>query len=184
MKTPSPREQRMIAVLILVALVAFVWLGIVQPILAGFAERREARAQAVIQNDHNQQLAASMPLLRAAARRQREDAAVFSLPARNQDEATARLRDLVRAAANRNELVMKMSQSAEERAGWAIMRVNGVARLDQLTRFLADVQNGQPIVMVTSTSLAANAAFQTGTAGPMEVQLEVAVPYDAAAIRR
>lgn len=183
MKTPNAREQRLIAVLILVAVLAIAWLGIVQPLVEGFAERREARALLLAQHRRNQQVAASLPLLRAAARRQRADAPRFALPARNGAEAIERLRDLVRAAAKRNAVVMRMSQSGADRPGWAMLRVNGVMELGHFARFVADVQNGQPIMLITSTSIAANAAFQTGTAGPMEVQLEISAPYDAAAIR-
>ncbi|QGP80473.1 type II secretion system protein GspM [Sphingobium sp. CAP-1] len=183
MKMPSAREQRLIAVLILIAAIALVWLGIVQPILDGFAERRDARAQLLIQHARNQQIAASLPLLRAAARRQRQDAPRFALPARNADEAQERLRDLVRRTALRHEIVTKTSQSAEGKVGWAALRVTMVVELEPFMRFLTDVQNEQPLILITSTSIAANAAFQAGTAAPMEVQVEVATPYDAAAIR-
>ena len=183
MKTPNAREQRLIAVLILVAAVALVWLGIVQPILDGFAERREARAQLLMQHQRNQQIAASLPLLRAAARRQRADAPRFALPARNQEEATERLRDLVRRTALRHEIVTKMSQGADGKAGWASLRVTMVVGMAPFARFLADVQNEQPLILIGATSIAANAAFQAGTAAPMEVQLEISAPFDAAAIR-
>lgn len=183
MKTPSVREQRLIAILILVGAVALIWLGLVQPILGGFAERREARQQLLLQHERNQQIAASLPLLRAAARKQRADAPRFALPARTNAEAVERLRAIVRRTAARHMIVTKMSQSGEDKMGWAALRVNMVVGLDPFARFLADVQNEQPLILITSTSMAANAAFQSGTAAPMEVQLEISAPYDAAAIR-
>lgn len=183
MKTPSPREQRLIALLILIAACAMAWIGIGQPIMEGFDQRREERAQLLLVHQRNQQAAAALPLLRAAARSQRTDAARFNLPATNAADADLRLREVIRAAAGRNEIVMKPSQSNPTRPGWASVRVDGVAGLDALGRFLADLQNGQPLVLVTSTNIAANKAFQTGAAAPMEIQLEVSAPYDASAIR-
>lgn len=183
MKTPSLREQRLIAILILIAVVAIIWLGMVQPMIDGFAERRAERAQLLAQHQRNQQMAASLPLLRAAARRQREDAARFALPAASVDAAQDGLRDLVGRIAARNNIVIKKSQSETSRPGWSSLRINGVLRLDQLARFMADIQNEQPLILIESTSIAANAALQSGVAAPMEVQLEISAPFDASAIR-
>lgn len=183
MKTPSAREQRLIACLLLVAVVALVWIGIVRPIRDGFDQRREERTQLLLQHQRNQQAAAALPLLRAAARTQRADTQRFLLTASSPQAAHDRLRDLVRRAAFRNKIVMKTSQSVESKPGWASLRGNGVVGLDGLARFLADVQNDQTVVLISTTSIAANAAFQTGTAAPMEVQLEISAPFDAAAVR-
>lgn len=70
MRTLSPRERKLIAVLILVAAVALVLAGVIGPIVSGFSERA-ARRDALIQTFHaNEQRIASLGALQAEAERQ------------------------------------------------------------------------------------------------------------------
>ena len=53
--------------------------------------------------------------------------------------------------------------------------------LDQLTKFLGDLQNQSPYLVITNVTIAADRAFQSGRLDIMDVKVDVAIPYSRAA---
>lgn len=181
MKTPNAREQRLIAILILVAVIAIVWLAIVSPIADGFAARAEERRALLVQHARNETLAASLPALRSAAGRQRQDAARFAIVASNRRQAVDLLRERVRRTAQRHGIVIKSLQEVEARAGWVGVRADGASEISALTAFLSGLQNEPPYLLVDSLAVTSDAALQSDRAAPLEIRFAVSAPLTAAA---
>ena len=63
----NARERRVLAVGLLLALIAGIWLALVAPVLAGFRDRAHRREELLAQYKANQRLLASTPALRASS---------------------------------------------------------------------------------------------------------------------
>src|SRR3546814_13307184 len=64
MNALTGREQRLIAIAILIALVAIAWLGIARPLISGFSERAEVRQRLIAIHQRNEMLVARAPTWR------------------------------------------------------------------------------------------------------------------------
>jgi type II secretory pathway component PulM len=93
----SDREQRMIAILILVALVAFGWLAVISPIIDGFEARAAERERLALVQASNQRLIDNVARLRRQAEAQKADMARYHLIAPTPDAAAEGLKDRVAA---------------------------------------------------------------------------------------
>lgn len=179
MKPTTARERRLIAVLLLVAAIALLWLGLLSPVIDGFRARSAERQALHALDARNQRLAAGLPLLRATAARQRAEAGRFVLPAATAEQAVTLLKVRLRATARRHGIVTRAVQEVEARPGWAAVRADGVFDWVQFSAFVTDLQNQVPIAPVSSLTVSAEAAMESGRAGPMEVRLEIAAPFAA-----
>ncbi len=79
----SPRERRLVALLILVSLIAVLWFAIVAPIAAGFSTRAQQREQLNLSYLHNQRTIASVPRLRRQAEDARRNIEAYVIGAAN-----------------------------------------------------------------------------------------------------
>ena len=75
----SDRERRLIAVLILVALIAFGWLAVLSPIISGFETRAAERERLALVQASNQRLIDNIARLRRQAEAQKADSARFHI---------------------------------------------------------------------------------------------------------
>lgn len=183
MRPMSLRERRLVALLILVAMIALVWLVFLFPLIDGFRARQDERADLLSQHQRNMQVAARLPVLRAEAVRQRAGAARFALPGRDAKAAAAMLRERVRRLAQRHQIVMQSVQEIEAGAGEVRVRADGTFQTEQLTAFLKDLQNQDPAMLVSSLTVVADAAFETGQAAPLGIRFEVSSAYSVPAQR-
>lgn len=180
MRIDSARERRLIAILILVAVVALVWLGLLRPLFDGFSARAHQRAALREQNEQAVRVAARLPRLRAEAARLRERAGRYLLPTTDRERAVALLRERIRALAMRHQIVIKSVQEVDADAGLVRVRADGTFQIEQLTAFLKQLQDQGPVVVVSSMTVAADTAFETGHAGPLGVRIEVSSAYQLA----
>ncbi|MFK9781021.1 hypothetical protein ACJEM9_24915, partial [Escherichia coli] len=67
MRALSPREARLVAVLILIALIALVQGLVIGPIISGFAARSAERADLTLRYAANDRMIAAIPRLRRQA---------------------------------------------------------------------------------------------------------------------
>ena len=75
----TAREQRLVALGLLVAVLAASWFGVAGPILHGFDTRQEARVSAQSQLQRNARLIASLGRLKAQVAAERRTAPVYAL---------------------------------------------------------------------------------------------------------
>ncbi|KPF79871.1 hypothetical protein IP83_16050, partial [Novosphingobium sp. AAP93] len=95
----SPRERKLVAVLILVLAASLVLTVVIGPLVSGFTERA-ARRDALVQTFHaNEKRIGSLSALQAEAERQVGEMRALFMAAPDADEAGEALRDRIEAAA-------------------------------------------------------------------------------------
>ena len=170
------RERRLIAVALLLALVAVAWLGIVRPVIGGFADRAEQRATAMDDYARNARVIRSYRRLRAAQVQARsapgvEIAALTAAAAA--ETARDRLgRDLAACGASVHAV-----REQPATAGSVRLRADFQIALAGLTTLLRRVHDQAPPGVVDSLSIAAAAA--PGRPSALEVRLAVSFAYAA-----
>ena len=179
----SARERRLVALLVLTALIAAVYLLLVAPIVAGFASRAERREQSGLRYVHNLRTIASIPRLRRAAEQQRGAVDLFVVDARSIEAAREQVKDRLQRAIESAGGAFVEGADAEGRPVWA--RVRGVARmtLPQVTGALARLQNEPPWLVVETVGITANDALVTGQSSAMDIEIEISLPIRPAAAR-
>lgn len=182
MRPLSARERRMVAVLILLALVAAVHALVVQPILDGFAARAAERARLQLRYVHNLRTIAAIPRVRRQAERDRAALAGYLADARTAEAGREALRERLRRAVAQTGGTIEGSEDAEGRPGWARIRATLRIAYPQLVALLAQLQRQPPWLVIEGLSITA----QEGAPGAMpllDVDLDVSVPIRTAALR-
>lgn len=177
MKPLTARERRLVAVGLLVALVALAWLGVVQPILAGFDTRAERRDSLILQYGQNERLIARIPALRRAAEQSRDMRREFAVDAANAEQASERLKERLEAALAKAGGELRATESAEAPAGWVRAGASATVSNDQLVRWLAALRNEPPYLAMESLTISADRALNSNHLDLMDVQVEAAIPF-------
>jgi general secretion pathway protein M len=181
MRPLSARERKLIAVALLIAALAIAWLGVVNPILSGFAARAERRELLLQRQAYAQRLIASIPRLRRQAERQRSSLRDFAIaapdPARAGDMVAERLRTEIENAGGE----FRASDRAAAPPGIVRVRADARLSLDQLVALLGRLQNDPPFLVVESLTIAADRALIENSLGELDVRLEVSIPFGASA---
>lgn len=183
MRPTSPRERRLVAIGLLIAAVALVWLAIVAPISRGFAARAVEREELLLEYQHNVRTIAAVPRLRRQAERQRAVLDRFVLAAPDLATATQRLRERTERVVTEVGGEFQAGDDADAPAGWIAVRASARLTQDQLARTLARLQNEPPWLVVTGLDVSADQALADGQSHPMETSFEVAIPLRTARAR-
>lgn len=173
----SARERRLLAVLLLVAVLALLARGLVLPLLDGFSERAATRAALAERYARNARLIASAPRLARLAERQNRELAAFLIvaptPALAGERLQERLQAIVEAAGGEFRLAETLG-SEPDRVG---VRVEARLTQAQLTQALLALQNDRPFLGITAVGINAADALTATTPGPMDVRIDVSIPY-------
>ncbi|MBP2276192.1 MULTISPECIES: type II secretion system protein GspM [Sphingomonas] len=183
MRPTSPREQRLIALLILFAILAGVYYLAIAPIVAGFSAREDRRDQLALTYLHNLRTVSAIPSLRREAERQRSAAGSFVLSAPNVEGGREWLKDRLQRTIEGSGGEFREDKDAEGRAGWARARASARVTLPQLTAALSDLQSQPPWVIIESVTVTATDAVVTGQSSTMDVEIEASVPLRTSAAR-
>lgn len=183
MRTMSKRERRLLAGALLIGTIALAWLIVVAPIVNGFADRADRRAQLRMTYAHQQRTIASVPRLRRQAERQRAAIGDFALPTASLDAGRERLRDRLLQTVEGVGGDFRESVDAEGRPGWARVQASARLSLSQLTFLLDRLQNEPPYLIIDSLTIAADEAVVTGKPSALDIQLEASIPLRPAAAR-
>ncbi|WP_421848938.1 type II secretion system protein GspM [Novosphingobium sp.] len=182
-RTLSPREARLVALLILVAVIGALWLLVAAPFVRGFAERSAQRADLAARVAANDRLIAAVPRLRTAAEaRGRALGAVIQI-APDTATAAAILRDRLQAALVQTGGSFRGAEDLPGTRARVACRLRARLSPDQLNRFLVLVQNARPAVVITSLVVSGEESLVTGRASALDVQLEASLPVRLAASR-
>lgn len=183
MRPTSPRERKLVALLILVALIAILWFAIVAPISAGFSARSQQRDQLNLRYLHNQRTIASVPRLRRQAEDARRNIETYVIRAPGAEAGREVLKERVQRIVERSGGEVRGSGDAEAQAGWARATITARMSLPQLVSTLDQLQNTPPWIIVENLSVEANDALVTGQSSAMDVHIEIAIPFRSAAAR-
>ena len=183
MRPISSRERKLVAIGLLVALIAAVQLGIVAPILDGFAARAARREELLLRYQHNERTIASIARLRRKAERQGAELGRFTLSAATAELAGELLKERLQRTIESAGGEFRSSDEVTAPTGWIRARADCELTLDQMTRLLRQLQNEPPYLVVESLTVSADKALLSGQPGPMDVRIEAAIPYRPAASR-
>lgn len=175
----SDRERRLIAILILVAVIAVGWLAILSPVLAGFEARAAERERLALVQASNQRLIDNVARLRRQAEAQKADMARFHLIAATPEAAAEQLKERVSALVGQAGGEVRALQDIEAAEGRITLRIE--ARLDagQLVKLLERVQNAEPLMVVRALSVSAAGGSGTNPAGAAARDLDVRIDLGA-----
>lgn len=179
MSTLAPRERRLIALGILAAVFALLWLIVARPILGGFADRGQRRQDLLQTYTRGERVIGAMRITRAAARAQRATMRQYAIDAPGQPFAIDLLRERVAVAARANHVTVGSVQEAPAPSGFVGVDVRLTMQLDKLGAFVAALENGSPLLIVDQLGIAADQAATSGHAAPVEVKLDLSARYDA-----
>ncbi|WP_179505183.1 MULTISPECIES: type II secretion system protein GspM [unclassified Sphingomonas] len=179
----SPREAKLVAGAILLAAMGLAWLGVVQPIIAGFADRAAQREQLLARQAANDRMIAAVPRLRRAAQEHQRALGAYALKAGDAPAATGQLRAALQAALIAAGGTFRGAEDLPPPPGRVACRLSARLSPDQLGRFLALAQNHRPALVITALAINAEDALVTGRATALDVQLEASAPVFLAASR-
>lgn len=177
----SPRERRLVALLILVALVALCWFLVVSPIVAGFAERAAAREALSLRYVHDLRTIAAIPRLRRQAEEERAALAPLVLRVRSGDDAREWLKSRLERSVEQSGGEWRDAVDAGAPAGWVGARAEARLTLPQLVGVLKALEGGPPWLVVDRLTVATGDAELQRDPSVLDVQVDVMVPIRAAA---
>lgn len=179
MRRLNPRESRIVAIGILVALVALVWLAVVAPIVQSFAGRQHERSELLDTYVRDQRLMASIPMWRRQAELQRASGARFAYAAPTDALASDLLKERIAQIVTQQGGVLKAAEEipADNLGGWVAVRAELQMNMNQLYGAIRRLESEDPYVSIDYVSVVADEAFKTGHLAPMDVRLEVSAQF-------
>ena len=183
MRPTSVRERRLIALLILTALIAAAWFLIVAPIVAGFQARAERRDRLALTYTHNQRTIAAIPRLRREVELRRVATAAFVAGMPHAEAGREWLKDRLQRAVDGADGEFREGGDAEAPPGWARARASARMTLPQLAVALTRLQNQPPWLIIEAVSITAGNVIVPSQSPVMDVEIEVSIPLRAAAAR-
>lgn len=180
----SDRERRLVAILILVALITLAWVAVAAPILSGFEARAAERERLALVQSSNQRLIDNVALLRRQAEAQRADRDRFHLIAPTTEAASEQLKDRVSALVGVAGGEVRALQDVETAEGRIALRIEARVNAAQLPRLLERLQNAEPLLVVNALSVAAasapGAAISASSSSNLDIRLDVSASHSPA----
>ena len=179
MNALNPRERKILAIGLLVAVLAALWLGVAAPVLNGFSNRQAERLNLIATYRRNQRLLDAIPVWRAEAEGQKRTASAYAVFAPTQVQAQEQLRTRLTAALTTEGAPAPAAQDlqADLPAGWIGARADAQLTPQQLNASLRRLESEEPYVVVEYLSINADRAVHSGQAGPLDVRLEIAAAF-------
>jgi len=178
MRKLSARESRLVAVLILVAVIALVALMVIGPIVDGFRDRAQKREQLAQQFLVNERRISSIDVLQREAVRQDDALHAMFLSAPDADEAGEGLREQIETAAQTAKVNIKATeamQGAED--NWVRAALEVQVTDAQLMDLLARINAIKPGVVVDTVAVTAADALTNLEANTLDVRIEASAPF-------
>ena len=185
MRPMTPRERRLLAIGVLIAGVALLWLAGIQPLVGGFIDRAAQRNELRNTYMRNQRLAAALPAWRIAAESQRRDASRFLIPAAAQPLAAEALKERVQKLASDEGFPVTGIEDLQGDAAPGIVRVRAdfTLTLTQLCETLRRLENEGAYVAIDYLSIAANDGTAGSRLGSLAVRVELSAAWAPARVR-
>jgi hypothetical protein len=173
-------ERRLIALGLLALLLAALWFVVAAPIARGFAERAAQREQMTDDLLRGRRLIASRVIWRDKALLQRADADRFGVIAPTASVAALQATDRISAAIQTPGGELSSLREQPAGPGEARLRVEGRLNLTQLVASLKLIEGQKPFIIIEGLSVAADPTAAAGQLSPMDVRIDLAVPYQVA----
>jgi type II secretory pathway component PulM len=184
MTSLSDRERRLVAVLILIALITLGWLAIVSPIISGFEARAAERERLALVQASNERLIDNVARLRRTAEAQKANMTRFHLIAPTPEAASEQLKDRVSALIGEAGGEVRALQDVETAEGQIELRIEARVGGEQLARLIERLQNAEPLLIMRSLSVSAPGAIGAEVSAPssrnLDIRLDVAASHSPA----
>jgi hypothetical protein len=184
MTSLSDRERRLVALLILVAVITLGWLAVVSPIIGGFEARAAERERLALVQASNQRLIDNVARLRRQAEAQRADMARFHVVAPTAEAAAEQLKDRVSTLMSEAGAEVRALQDIEAAEGRIELRIEARVGDAELARLVERLQNSEPLMVVRTLSVSAPAALggdpATSPARKLDIRIDVAASHSPA----
>jgi hypothetical protein len=171
----SPRESRLVAIGILVAIVGGLWLLLIDPVIDGFSERADTRENLLETYSRNQRILAGISVWQEQLEEQKQSAGRYAISAPTTALAAEQLKNRLSRMTNEAGGTLTAIQDVEDGVppGFVRERVDMQMTLGQLYKTLARLESEEPYVVVESLSVVADGAAKTRHLGPMAIRLEI-----------
>jgi Type II secretion system (T2SS), protein M subtype b len=179
MRTLSKREERAVAVLILLVIIAMTQLLLIAPVIDAIAERAQRRDALERQFLSQQRLSATIPRLRRQAQQRQEDVQLFAIMAPDPAAASALLQERLERTLNATGAQLRGMEDVAQGA----VRLSARLTMIQLAALLGKLQSEPPYLVITSLSVNADQASISRKLEPMDVTVEVSIPTIRASAR-
>jgi hypothetical protein len=179
MTTLTLRERRLIALALLLLVILVLLLGILMPILDGFKSRSDVRDQYYSQMTRNDRSINNLSTWRRQANSQKQEAARFAILAPTRSAALDRFREDMLQFFVKNGATVRSAQDMPSIEGWLKLRIDTQMSLTQLTDCLKRLQQSQRVAVVDAITISADRAFTNGRLSPMDIRLEISIPYSS-----
>ncbi len=177
MRPLSPRERKLVAVLILLLAVSLVLTLVISPLVSGFTERA-ARRDALVQSLHaGEQRIRSLAALEAEAERQTGEMRALFMAAPDAEEAGELLRERIETAAQDTGGDIKTSEAMPTEQGWARAAIDVRLSHKQLAALLARLNALKPALAVDTLLVIADDALTNSRSDLLDVRLEATAPF-------
>lgn len=174
-ETLAPRERRVLAIGILLIVLALGYVLVIAPLLNGIADRRAERAELLDTYVRQQRVIETRRYWQRQAASQRTDRAAFGLLTPSRATATEVSKDRITAFFAQGTVRGLRDVPAPD--GWVRVRVEARLTLPEVAQSLRRIQAARPYMVVTSLVIDAEQAFTTGQLSPLDVRLELSVPF-------
>lgn len=179
MKPLTQRERRVLALGILVAAVAMVWLFVLYPLIGGFLDRASERRELTAAYVRNERLVTSLPALRAMADAQRKSASRFFVGAPSEALAAEALKERIQRVAADEGVSLKAIVDLQPDAppGTIKLRADMTLTLTQLYETLRRLETEDAYVVIDYISINADRAAAEGRLAPIDVRVEFSTDW-------
>jgi general secretion pathway protein M len=177
MRPLTARERRLVAIALLVAAIVVFYLGLAAPLWRGFADRGVERERLLDEISVSGHLIDQAEFWRAQAARQKTDADAFAMAAPTREAAVEAATQRIDGAVVSQGAVVKTIREQTGGAGLIRVRVDLEASLTAFVASLKLLENQKPYVLVEKLSISADQAATAGRLSPMEISIDLAVPY-------
>lgn len=178
MRPLTARESRLVAVLILLALVALVLAVIVGPIVGGFQQRAQERTLLAQRFQTNERRIAALDALQHEAERQQDALRGVFIAAPDADEAGETLREQVEATAQAAGVRVRATEAMQAgEDGWVRAALEAQMTHGQLADLLARLNRQAPPVVIAALTINAADAANNPKADVIDVRLEATAPF-------
>jgi general secretion pathway protein M len=175
MRQLSARESRLVAIGILIAAIAGVWLLLLNPVIEGFGERSDTRETLLETYSRNQRILSGISVWQEQLEEQRRSAGRYAISAPTEALAAEQLKNRLSRMTSESGGTLTAIQDVEDGvpSGFVRVRADMQMTLGQLYKTLARLESEEPYVVVESLSVVADSALKTGHLGPMAVRMEI-----------
>ncbi len=183
MTTLSLRERRLIALALLLLLITILLFGIIAPVIDGFKSRSIERDQYYSQMAHNDRSISNLPIWRRQANEQKKSVGRFALQAPTRTAALDIFREEMSQFFVKSGAIVRSAQELPSSDSWLRLRIDGQMSLTQIVDCLRRLQQSPRITVVDAITISADRAFTSGRLSPMDIRLEISIPYSSAPAR-